>query len=73
MGLDANIFPLVLDGLLLGIDASAETLVGFDEVGLNVVIAPVVVEVVSMIKTLPSTILQSILLYTSKGGQLFNV
>jgi hypothetical protein len=63
MGLDANIFPLVLDGLLLGIDASAETLVGFDKVGLNVVIAPVVVAVVSMLITLPSTILlQSILL-----------
>jgi hypothetical protein len=63
VGLDANIFPLVLDGLLPGIDASAETLVGFDKVGLNVVIAPVVVAVVSMLITLPSTILlQSILL-----------
>jgi hypothetical protein len=66
-------FPLVLDGLLHGIDASAETLVDFDEVGLNVVNSPVVVAVVSMLITLPLTILQSILLYTSKGGQLFKV
>ncbi len=73
MGLDANMFPLVLDGLLHGIDASAETLVDFDEVGLNVVNSPVVVAVVSMLITLPLTILQSILLYTSKGGQLFKV
>ena len=72
MGPDANKFPLVLDGLLPGVDSSDGTSVGFEAVGLNIVIAPVVVSVVSLIIKLTSTIVQSILLYTSKGGQLFN-